>query len=478
METPLTPPPSFRALRVRVHPRTRTISDENRCTHASLTRTNNGSTAATRNRKDISCSPSRGRGRSRVVRDGLTMNTSNRPRPHLSLMLPLCCSPPPSRSDARSPVLDDDLIFQMSPIQPQSPTSMYFHAAHEVNVDSSRVERSTVQTLSALWEKHKPNVTPTIQRPHSPRTPYRRSRTGTVTQHQRGFSDTHVSVLPRHERRGDRRPQPSAKAILDLSSMLNPPLTPTSPPAVSEPFMYSFPSFESSPLAKARQARASREAGKAMLRGEFLTGGLESDSTDGGVDSSSNVEVESTYPQRLGPIRARKLRIQSGENLHGDVEDTDFISHAFRSASLDPEKDNDVELDELADAFEDGYYSSQRSSSVSSSSSTTDVASFEHSSSLLSSSLLASFPVRQSRTSTRSSSRSRSRERAQRMSPSRVSPEEHTSAMESRGRTSRRTSTEIQQAAAPYAGGERRSRGRTPAPARWNGAGAAWTSRS
>lgn len=464
MEQPLTPPPSRRVLRVRHRPRTRTISDENRCSHTASIRPSEGSTMAIRARKELSSSPSRGRTRSRVVRNGLTLNT-NHIRPHLSLALPPCCSPPPPLSEAGTTASDEDLIFQMSPIQTQSPTLLSFSAvAHEAHIESNSAKQATMQSLSALWEKHKNNITSAASHTHVPRTPAKRTRADTVTQHQRGFSDTHASVLGRRERRSEHRHVQNAKALLDFSSVLHAPPTPTSPPP-AEPFMYSFPSFESSPLVKAREARARRQASKRSMNGEFLTGDSEMDRISCGNDRSLDVEMDNDYSQRLGPIRARKLRIQSGESLSEDMDDANFISHAFQSASLDPEKDNGLGADEDRE-FDDAYSSSQRSSSVSSSS-VTDAASLNQNNPL-SSSLLASFPVRPSSRS-QTHSNSSSRQPSRRASPTEMNPEASAIAMMTRGRASRRASSETKQATTGCAGGYRRGRGRTPAPARRTG---------
>ncbi|THH11658.1 hypothetical protein EW145_g492 [Phellinidium pouzarii] len=413
MEQPLTPPPSFRVLRVCTRTRTRTISDENYSE-------NTKSDGATVNTPALSSSPSRGRTRLRIIRNSLTLNSNLRARPHLSVAVPSCRSPPPSSKGMRSPVIDDELIFQMSPIMPQSPTAVFFNSANEVCTEPRRVEESTMQTLSALWENRKQVVEPYAvpqethhKRPSALHMPQKRTRTGTVTQehyHHRGYSDG--AANRRRERRGGHRPQPSTKTLFDLSELLHASPTPSSPEQ-SDPFLYSFPSFESIPLAQARQARALRAATKML-----------------GHDERSEVEVriedgkamDATSSPRLGPIH--------------DFEDANFISHAFRSASLDPEKDD---MDgEGVEEDEEGYFSSQRSSSVSSSA-TGATSSLNHSS-ILSSSLLASFPVRpasqsQSNPSSNPTSRSHSRPTSLRASDSESSSKiEADAVMLTRGR--------------------------------------------
>lgn len=468
MAQPLTPPPSFRVLRVR--PRTRTSSDENRCSHAPPGRASEALAKVARSRKDVSSSPTRGRTRTRVARNGLTLNT-NYTRPHLSLALPSCCSPPSIRGEAPLPNSDDDLIFQMSPIQSHSPTSICFDTVRKGHADSSRVKPSTVQSLSALWEKHKASLTTSSTQAHLPRTPSRRTRTNTVTQHQRGFSDTHANVTPRRTGHNDLRPQQSAKTLLDFSSALHTPHTPMSP-ASAQPFLYSFPNFESSPLAKARRDRARRQADKAFMRDDFLSGGLELEAKGCSTDSSFDTDLGAAQSQRPGPIRARKLHIQSGGSVSDSLDDANFISRAFQSASLDPEKDSDTDADDDAD---DGYFSSQRSSSVSSLS-TTEAASLIHDNAF-SNSLLASLHL-SSRSRTRSSSSSRPR--SGHISSSELSPDTSADIMMTRGRASRRATNDGQFAVSGYVGGDRRGRGRTPAPVRRNSrdtqiATAAWT---
>ena len=340
MAQPLTPPPSLRVLRVRT--RTRTSSDENRRTHVTSGRTSEALAKVALSRKDISTSPSRGRTRSRVVRNPLTLNTAYT-RPHLSLALPSCCSPPPTRGDVRapSPGYDDDLIFQMSPIQSQSPSSLFFDASREGHKDEGRAKQSTAYSLSTLWEKHKASLTTSTSQTQTPRTPSKRTRTNTVTQHQRGFSDTHASITPRRTRQDEHQHKQSAKTLLDFSTSFHVPPSPLSPTS-AEPFMYSFPNFESNSLNKARQDRARRQAGKAYTNEEYLTGDSDSASKGAGPDSILDVDMTSNLPQRLGPIKARKLRIQSGGPAPDDLDDANLISRAFQSASLDPEKYGDV----------------------------------------------------------------------------------------------------------------------------------------
>lgn len=454
MEQTLTPPPSFRALRVRTRPRNRTTSDENNCAKIAPDRTHEGGTVPKQTRKELS--PARGRTRSRVIRNGLTLNT-NCVHPHLSLGLPACCSAMHSRNDYPSSGGDEDLIFEMSPVQSQSPSFLCFEGAHEVRADANRVRQSTMQTLSALWDKHKPSLNGTdSQQPHSPRTPKKRIHRDSFTQHQRGLSDTHATEFPRRERQGEHRQQQTARALFDFTPIHHAPLAPPSPPA-EEPFMYSFPTFNSSPLLKAREARASRQASRTHVREEYLTDGVEPESFAGKVDVPMDLQSSIPSPQRYGPIRARNLRIQSGESL-SDADDTNYISHAFKSTSLDPEKNTDLDDGE---ALDDGYFWSQRSSSVSSSS-TGDAASLDHSN-LFSSSLLASFPVRPSSRS-RTHSSTRSQAQARRISPTEIDPEAAATAMMSRGRTTKRGGNESRQSTTEYTGGDRRERGRTPPP--------------
>ncbi|KAL5520049.1 hypothetical protein ACEPAG_1709 [Sanghuangporus baumii] len=462
MEQTLTPPPSFRALRVRTRPRTRTTSDENKCGNIASDRITEGGIVPERTRKETS--PARGRTRSRAIRSGLTLNT-NCSHPHFPLGLPACCSPVYSRNELTSSGGDEDLIFQMSPVQSHSPSPFCLEGARQLRADANRVRQSTMQTLSALWDKHKTSLSGTdLQQLQSPRTPKRRSHRGSFTRHQRGLSDTLATDFPLRERRGEHRPQQSAKAFFDLTPIIQAPMAPPSPPA-EEPFMYSFPTFDSSPLMKAREARACRQASSTHAREEYLTDGVEPESTGGNVDISLEPQSKVPSSQRFGPIRARNLRIQSGESLSDNVDDTNYISHAFKSTSLDPEKGTDFDGVDDGEAFENGYYWSQRSSSVSSSS-TGDVASLDHSN-FFSSSLFASFPVRPSSRS-RTQSSSRSHAELHHVSQSEIDPEATATAMMSRGRTSQRGGNESRQPTGEYASGDRRKRGRTPPGRRQN----------
>ncbi|KAL5524586.1 hypothetical protein ACEPAF_9726 [Sanghuangporus sanghuang] len=464
MEQTLTPPPSFRALRVRTRPRTRTTSDENECGNIATDRITEGGIVSERTLKETS--PARGRTRSRITRNGLTLNTGFS-HTHFSLGLSACCSPMYTRNELSSSDGDEDLIFQMSPVQGHSSSPFCSEGARQVRADANRVRLSTTQTLSALWEKHKSSLSGTdLQQLQSPRTPNRRSHRGSFTRHQRGLSDTHATDFPRRERRGEHRPRQSAKALFDLTPIPQAPIAmaPPSPPA-EEPFMYSFPTFDSSPLMKAREARACRQASRTHAREEYLTDGVESESIGGKLDIS--LEPQSNVPssQRYGPIRARNLRIQSGESLPDDVDDTNYISHAFKSTSLDPEKDTDFDGVDEGEAFDNGYYWSQRSSSVSSSS-TGDATSLDHSN-LFSSSLLASFPVMPSSRS-RTHSNSRSHAQSRHVSQSEIDPEATATAMMNRGRTFKRGGNESRQPTGEYTGGDRRGRGRTPPGRRQN----------
>ncbi|KAL5501528.1 hypothetical protein ACEPAH_8788 [Sanghuangporus vaninii] len=462
MEQTLTPPPSFRALRVRTRPRTRTTSDENECGNIATDRITEGGIASERTLKETS--PARGRTRSRVIRNGLTLNTGCL-HPHFSLGLSACCSPMYSRNELPSSDGDEDLIFQMSPVQGHSPPTFYVDALRQVHADANRVRQSTTQTLSALWEKHKSSLSGTdLQQLQSPRTTKRHSHRGSFTRHQRGLSDTHATDFPRRERRGEHRPRQSAKALFDLTPIPQAPMAPPSPPA-EEPFMYSFPTFDSSPLMKAREARACRQPSRTHAREEYLTDGVEPESIGGKVGVSLEPQSNGPSSQRYGPIRARNLRIQSGESLSDDMDDTNYISHAFKSTSLDPKKDTVFDGVDEGEAFDNGYYWSQRSSSVSSSS-TGDVTSLDHSN-LFSNSLLASFPVMpSSRSRTHSSSRSHAQSRH--VSQSEIDPEATATAMMSRGRTSKRGGNESRQPTGEYTGGDRRGRGRTPPGRRQN----------
>ncbi|KAI5119367.1 hypothetical protein M0805_008522 [Coniferiporia weirii] len=491
MEHPLTPPPSFRILRVRNRGRNRTISDENCRFQALESVKGDFSTFNAGSYVDDSSSQSRGRTRSRVVRGSLELENDARTKPQLSVALPSCC-PPPGTAPL-SPGQEEELIFQMSPILPQSPTGVFFDSVNEPRADASRVEETSMQALSALWENRKritrPHATPKkaqYSHPFAPRTPHRRTRTGTVTQeqyHQRGVSDG--AIDERRGLRNEHRPQQGVKTLLNLSGLLHTP--PTPPPSEHrEPFLYSFPSFESIPLMKARQARAQRAANKLLAHNGCSDGSLciDLERCSGDDPMEGVIDTDPMCQRRPGPIRARKLRIESGESSCDDFEDANFISHAFRSESLDQEKDSGLD-EEVAEEDEESYFS-QRSSSVSSSA--TDATSLNHSS-VLSSSLLASFPIRaasDSQYNMDSNPSSRSQSRRASPGPSNIGSGSKASvdAMMKRGRLlvahSRRVSTEVRDAEL-YTGGDRRGPGRTPAPARrgvdsMHAAAAVWAS--
>ncbi|KAH8114674.1 hypothetical protein DFH11DRAFT_179059 [Phellopilus nigrolimitatus] len=445
MEQPLTPPPSFHVLRVRARTRTRTISDENHCSRAPVNNKSDVSTIHT----DVSTSPLRGRTRSRAVRSSLALNSNVSTRPHLSLTMPPCCSPSPSRANPCSPSCDDELIFQMSPIQPRSPTTNFFDSVKETHSDATRVGESNMHTLSALWENRKRVAEPAraLERLRSNSTTTEVSQTVLPTC-PLGVSTTAITVRSRASKRCWISPRCSKRRR-------------------RQPHLHmrtrsctAFPSFESSPLTKARQARARRVASKALGHGASKSDCVEPSLGSEDCDMSADTDIDTAYPRRPGPIRARNLRIQSGESLYDgarpgryaleDEDDADFVSHAFRSSSLDPEK----EAMDADDVEEEEYFSSQRSSS-----------------------LLASFPVHAASTShSNPSSRPNSRRTSRRLSEKRSeegsSSKSDADAMLTRGRSSvvrsRRASAEIQEPEQPCAGGDRRGRGRTPAPVHWS----------
>lgn len=517
----MTPPPSFRTLRVHTRVRTRTVSDENKCCHGQRPTSLSSQTHSTpyhrKSLKEISSSPSRGRTRARIPGLGLTLNTScgTQANSNSSMHANSCCSPPLPQvqnisqggDDPCSANFDDDLIFQMSPVLSCSPpfgltsdpVSMGPSSASSfASFDSiSRIEESTTQALAALWENRK-STSPDLvlqdgsRQFRSPAHIHRkRTRTDTVTQHHRGFSDSYRA--PTSKSRNPRaQPVQEVKTLLDLSSLLH--TTPSSPaencPSPSavrgrpksehEPFLYSFPNFCSSPIARARQARHKHSASRAAARGDlsFSNLGL-THSADTSLDSSLALEPEAETdfvlssfhgydldqmeiePPRLGPIRARKLQIQSGfeEGLYtkcadqqlvsmSGSDDANFISQAFRSASLDPEQESELGEEDNDSSFLE-HPASSSSMSISSSSVFTreevnDEKRFDESqvgTSFISTSLLASFPVYRSSHS-HSSQRTRGEERGAGVEQSGREEQDTQGTIRDRGRSMRRLSAE------------------------------------
>lgn len=291
---------------------------------------------------------------------------------------------------------EDELIFQMSPVLAQSPPRIFFDSANELRSEPLRVQQSAMQTLSVLWENHKrpsqpESLTPPTKStkrnsPKSKTMPSRRTRTGTVTQHQRVASDSATNKSYSSRRRSSQ----NAKALLDLASFVQTPPSPTSLER-PEPFLYSFPSFESFELKKARKERAERAA--RLARGE-RSSSAETDATsasdDKGFTEEDRSQLRSEPSQNSSLIGARKLRVNSGESLDDDFESANYISNAFRSESL-YSVNRMSETDEGAEAdYEDSFFS-HGPSSVSSS----EITTADHSvGSDISSSLLESFPLR------------------------------------------------------------------------------------
>ena len=194
------------------------------------------------------------------------------------------------------------------------------------------------------------------------------------------------------------------------------------------------------------------------------------DASRNAVDPSVSINIKNTLPRCSATAHSRKLRIQGEESLCNDDDDVNYISRAFQSVSLEPEKEDflvDERVEDLGEE-DDDYYSSQRSSSVSSES--TDDESFVQNS-VPYETLHAPFPVRAStRSETQSTSNSReerscSHSRRRRASPNAGQAEENAHALLERGR-SRRRSAEISLQLTAYVGGDRRGRGRTPPPGR------------
>ena len=402
-------------------------------------------------------SPVRDRTRSRVARSHLAMNTKIYLRPDVSLALPSHGIKMGSHAVPRTPNVDDDLIFQMSPLTSQSPQSVFLSSFEEEegHMDTYNTAEMTGQRLSTLWENH------TSHPSYPPHASHQRTRTNTITQHHRGFSDSIASKVVQTEKRYDHRIKPGSRTVLDLSSCNRAPPSSQTP----EPFMYNFPVFESSSLSRARQARALREASKSVLRAPGLGLVQNVDISGKRVESTLGNGVREMPPRH---IQSRKPRIQGEEPMCNEGDDSDYISRAFQGVSLEPEKED--MLDEQVDlCVEDDYYSSQRSSSISSES--TDDDSYVQSS-VPSDSFHTSFSGRAStRSETQSSSNSReerSRSGSRRRVTNLTQTEENAHALLERGR-SRRRSAEISLHMTAYAGGDRRGRGRTPPPGRRSG---------
>lgn len=399
MEQTLTPPPSFRALRVLPRVRQSTVVDEN-CPPRSPTSVKMSSPPCSLVEP---CSPaSRGRTRTRTIRGAHVRPSAARAKPKLQISLP---APMLKKNGALSPADEEELIFQMSPILSQSPTRIFLTPVDELRSEPLRVQQSAMQTLSALWEKQKALARPeVIPPPKSSKLDsqkstknHKRSRTGTVTQHNSSDNATRAARSSR------RRATENVKAPFDLSSALHAHSTPSSPER-SNTSLYSFPSIEFLTLTKAQkngEERPAKEGAGHDERHSTLP-----------IHTTKTVEIEgedfrrplAEAAQNIGPIRARKLRLQNGETLD-DNESSNFISNAFRSASLQStqlisESDDGVETD-----YEDSFFSHDPSSASSS-----EIATADHSvcSSEISNSLLESFPIRVPSTSpSQSSSRSR-----------------------------------------------------------------------
>lgn len=550
MEQTLTPPPSFRALRVhhRTHPRThstatKTTAVTNTVVGGELYAYNEATPtrharAVYRPHPELSSSPSRGRSRTRGPKTNVAAMHSaplpSRVRPPLRLAMPSSSSLPTSADHSPN---DDELLFEMSPIQSQSPTAIVFGdidgaststgaRGHRV-LDVRTVEERSMHTLASLWERsqksaaaseHKKTTRPSLQQQSIsvPLTTLAPSATraglGMLGKHhRRGHSDFVAGkhgVSSKHERPqapAHQRPDYGIKTLLDLSPLLS--LSAAAPgepvsPEEDEPFLYSFPTFHSSPLEKARQERARREGFRRMTLPNGP--GTSTDSLEEYEDRNCGrgrmymrADDEDMVEKSEDPLAARGLRLDSGSDpllaserhLGYEDEEVNFISHAFRSASLDTYGEKDTtEDDEDEDETDDAYFSSQPCSSSASSSVEDDVYSLERTSrqevgeSGIVSAHFPSAPSRsrsQSRTDSQSGSRNRrdsSRGRDRRPHKERRAldaiAEGDASVMAKRGRPSVarvRQAASIEENAHALLGtaavhGERRVRGRTPAP--------------
>lgn len=550
MEQTLTPPPSFRALRVHhhTHPRTRSTATKTTAVTNTVvggelyaynesTPTRHARAADRRPHLELSSSPSRGRSRTRGPKTNVAAMHSaplpSRVRPPLRLAMPSCSSLPTSADHSPN---DDELLFEMSPIQSHSPTAFVFGDingaststganAHHV-LDVRTVEERSMHTLASLWERsqksapsleHKKITRPHLQQesvsvPLTTLAPSAtRSGLGMLGKHhRRGHSDFVAGkhgVSSKHDRPqapAHQRQDYGIKTLLDLSPLLS--LSAASPgepvsPEEDEPFLYSFPTFHSSPLEKARQERARREGSRRMTLpngpGTSTDSLEEYEDRNRGRGCYMRAGDEDNAEKSEDPLVARGLRLDSGSDpllaserqLRYDDEEVNFISHAFRSASLDTYGEKDMtEDDEDEDDTDDAYFSSQPCSSSASSSVEDDVYSLERTSRQetgQSGSMLAHFPGApsrsrsQSRTDSQSGSRNRrdsSRGRERRPHKERraldVIAEGDASVMAKRGRPSVarvRLAASIEENAHALLGtaavhGERRVRGRTPAP--------------
>ena len=186
----LTPPPSFRALRVRTRTRANSYSfvaqaDENKCpqceAQAQVPSAMNADESLRSHtsllEKRFVESQSRGRSRQRLPRLGLKVDVpSTRPR-QLSLVIPqsasCCSSSVSSQNKAQSPTHEEELMFTMSPVKTHSPASLFLNnfnsdinagnarSIHELVATKSVAEQTSEKVLSALWTPSRGGTLPT-----------------------------------------------------------------------------------------------------------------------------------------------------------------------------------------------------------------------------------------------------------------------------------------------------------------------------
>ena len=334
----LTPPPSFRALRVRN--RTRATShayvapqDENKCPKCDLLSTTKSLEEPPLSlfEKRYLDAQSRGRSRQRMPRPTLRIDVPPRPR-KLSLVIPQsdCCSPLPAPVKPQSPTHEEELMFHMSPVQSESPASIFLKSDNVPSIhtiiatNNSTAEQTSARVLSSLWKS-----------PHGP--DRRQIRDGNRKRPRP--KGCNRSVKPRRSQlyfddMWRQLDQQTYTATSEESNMQSLP-SPHSPASPEEPFMYNFPIFNSSPLVKARIQRT--------RRGAAYTSSQPSPNLTSGAPAKT---------PNLGPIRARNLRIQSGASLfsddEGDVKREGLVlPSAFRSGSFDDsEKGYSAEFDD------------------------------------------------------------------------------------------------------------------------------------
>lgn len=319
---PLTPPPSLPTTCLRARRLANSNSNSNKTTFPAHTLSPTATKPSTQLHCNSSLSadlmsrtPSRGRARTRTSM-----------HPMLSLPLAHQVKMPlrprmftsPAAAYPQTPIHEDEMLFPMSPVKTNAHASLFTDGA--VDAGAGVVFGENMKVLAAMWKGH--------------------DRLG-VRARPRTRGRTRARTRPANS-----APGPGFACFQELQHIVVPPIAPQSIPikgstvkqdvddtvcpilaepsvappssdvSAAQPFMYSFPVFESSPLMRAKDWRERRLA------------------TNGNPGMRPQKSASGSDLLR-GSISARNTR-KEYDHYQNDVDEDDaFVSSAFRSHSLD-----------------------------------------------------------------------------------------------------------------------------------------------